>query len=68
MPSTDIPTAPATAAPATRPTEEPEPLKSLTMSWLSRGLTIRVLAYTVGGHVFAGFLYLLFAIGAHQGR
>ncbi len=29
-----------------------------------RGLVIRLFAYLVAGHVFAGFLYLLFTVGA----
>lgn len=41
-------------------------IPSLTEKWLSRGLVIRVLAYMVGAHVFAGFLFLLFAAGAHH--
>ncbi|MFC9428174.1 MULTISPECIES: DUF6126 family protein [unclassified Streptomyces] len=32
-----------------------------------RGLVIRLFAYLVAGHLFAGFLYLLFHVGA-QGR
>ncbi|NJQ15005.1 SHI family protein [Streptomyces bohaiensis] len=28
-----------------------------------RGLLIRLFLYLIGGHVFAGFLYLLFAVG-----
>ncbi|MFD7894775.1 DUF6126 family protein [Streptomyces sp. NPDC059743] len=31
-----------------------------------RGLVIRLFAYLVAGHLFAGFLYLLFHIGAQQ--
>jgi hypothetical protein len=56
------------AAEAPQPVQEPVRVKSLSAKWLSRNLTIRVLAYTAGAHVFAGFIYLLFAIGAHQGR
>ncbi|MEU3186629.1 DUF6126 family protein [Streptomyces sp. NPDC006923] len=29
-----------------------------------RGLVIRLFAYLVAGHLFAGFLYLLFELGA----
>ncbi|MFI5759227.1 DUF6126 family protein [Streptomyces sp. NPDC051569] len=29
-----------------------------------RGLVIRLFAYLVAGHLFAGFLYLLFHLGA----
>ncbi|MFD1832264.1 MULTISPECIES: DUF6126 family protein [Streptomyces] len=29
-----------------------------------RGLALRLFAYVVAGHVFAFFLYLLFALGA----
>ncbi|MEE1803012.1 DUF6126 family protein [Streptomyces sp. NPDC101062] len=32
-----------------------------------RGLVIRLFAYLVAGHIFAGFLYLLFHLGA-QGQ
>ncbi|MFJ1747955.1 DUF6126 family protein [Streptomyces sp. NPDC088116] len=32
-----------------------------------RGLVIRLFAYLVAGHLFAGFLYLLFTVGA-EGR
>lgn len=39
---------------------------SLTPKWMSRGLTLRVLAYLLGAHLFAAFLYLLFAVGAHR--
>ncbi len=48
------------------PGPEPEQARarSLNQSWISRGLVIRVVAYTVGAHVFAGFLYLLFTLGA----
>ncbi|MFE7123283.1 DUF6126 family protein [Streptomyces sp. NPDC057617] len=31
-----------------------------------RGLVIRLFAYLIAGHLFAGFLYLLFHIGAQQ--
>lgn len=31
-----------------------------------RGVTLRVLVYVVAGHLFAGFLYLLFYVGAHS--
>lgn len=34
---------------------------------LPRGLVIRLVAYLVAGHVFAGFLYLLFLVGS-QGK
>ncbi|MGA4797937.1 DUF6126 family protein [Streptomyces lavendulocolor] len=29
-----------------------------------RGLVVRLFAYLVAGHLFAAFLYLLFALGA----
>ncbi|WP_411072723.1 DUF6126 family protein [Streptomyces sp. cmx-4-25] len=29
-----------------------------------KGLVLRLFAYLVAGHLFAGFLYLLFAMGA----
>ncbi|QNP69067.1 small hydrophobic protein [Streptomyces roseirectus] len=31
-----------------------------------RGLWVRLLIYVVGGHLFAGFLWLLFELGAKQ--
>ncbi|MEV7684196.1 DUF6126 family protein [Streptomyces sp. NPDC056909] len=31
-----------------------------------RGLVIRLFAYLVAGHLFAGFLYLLFQLGGQQ--
>jgi hypothetical protein len=30
-----------------------------------RGLVIRLVAYLVAGHLFAGFLYLLFHVAQH---
>ncbi|MFE5733713.1 MULTISPECIES: DUF6126 family protein [unclassified Streptomyces] len=29
-----------------------------------KGLVLRLFAYLIAGHLFAGFLYLLFAMGA----
>ncbi|MFD7019243.1 DUF6126 family protein [Streptomyces sp. NPDC059161] len=29
-----------------------------------RGLVVRLFAYLIAGHIFAGFLYLLFTVGA----
>jgi hypothetical protein len=31
-----------------------------------RGLVIRLFAYLVAGHLFAGFLYLLFTVGGQN--
>lgn len=31
-----------------------------------RGLVIRLFAYLVAGHIIAGFLYLLFAVGMNN--
>jgi Family of unknown function (DUF6126) len=31
---------------------------------IPRGLAIRLFAYLVGAHAFAGFLYLLFKVGS----
>ncbi|MGW2014774.1 DUF6126 family protein [Streptomyces sp. NPDC001927] len=31
-----------------------------------KGLVLRLFAYLVAGHLFAGFLYLLFALGAQN--
>lgn len=33
---------------------------------MPRGLVIRLFAYLVAGHIVAGFLYLLFAVGMHN--
>lgn len=33
-----------------------------------RGVMLRVLVYVVVGHLFAGFLWLLFYVGAHSHR
>ncbi|MEU1346663.1 DUF6126 family protein [Streptomyces sp. NPDC005775] len=33
---------------------------------MPRGLVIRLFAYLVAGHIIAGFLYLLFAVGMHN--
>lgn len=30
-----------------------------------RGVILRVFVYVIAGHVFAGFLWLLFYVGAH---
>ncbi|WP_418960104.1 DUF6126 family protein [Streptomyces tritici] len=31
-----------------------------------KGLVLRLFAYLIAGHLFAGFLYLLFALGGQQ--
>lgn len=31
-----------------------------------KGLVLRLFAYLIAGHLFAGFLYLLFAMGGNQ--
>jgi hypothetical protein len=31
---------------------------------MPRGIWVRLFAYLIAGHVFAGFLYLLFEVGA----
>jgi hypothetical protein len=46
----------------------PGGLRALNPKWQSRGLVIRVVAYMAGAHLFAAFLFLLFAIGAHHGH
>ncbi len=48
------------------PEPEDQPIISLTQKWLSRGLTIRVVAYMAGAHVFAAFLFLLFEVGSRH--
>jgi hypothetical protein len=30
-----------------------------------RGVTLRVFVYVIAGHLFAGFLWLLFYVGSH---
>jgi hypothetical protein len=42
--------------------------RALNPQWQGRGLAIRVVAYMAGAHVFAAFLFLLFAIGSHHGH
>jgi hypothetical protein len=39
-----------------------------TEKYKERGVTLRVLVYVVAGHLLAGFLYLLFYVGAHAHR
>ncbi|MER5771259.1 DUF6126 family protein [Streptomyces sp. NPDC001985] len=41
----------------------PEKPKSSQESKFPRGAVIRLFAYLIAGHVFAGFLYLLFEMG-----
>ncbi|MFJ4918984.1 DUF6126 family protein [Streptomyces sp. NPDC088725] len=33
---------------------------------LPRGLVVRLFAYLVAGHLFAGFLYVLFLVGSRS--
>lgn len=40
-------------------------ITSLTEKWQRRGLAVRVGLYMFGAHLFAGFLFLLFAVGSH---
>lgn len=42
----------------------PEKSESRHETRFPRGLVIRLFAYLIAGHVFAGFLYLLFEVGA----
>jgi hypothetical protein len=44
--------------------EEKRSVRRLIEDKFPRGLVIRLFAYLVAGHLFAGFLYLLFALGA----
>lgn len=47
--------------PATEPAPVPEPVRK---EWtLPKPLVVRLFAYLVAGHLFAGFLYLLFTVG-----
>ncbi len=50
------------------PESDNRTITSLRPEWMSRGLVIRVLAYMVGAHLFAGFLFLLFEVGARHAR
>ncbi|MGW2792529.1 DUF6126 family protein [Streptomyces sp. NPDC001251] len=54
------------AAPAEEPAPAPAPSKSIeetAETKFPRGLVVRLFAYLVAGHIFAGFLYLLFEVG-----
>ncbi|MCX4722579.1 DUF6126 family protein [Streptomyces sp. NBC_01020] len=46
--------------------ESAHPEKSSEEKKFPRGLVIRLFAYLVAGHLFAGFLYLLFTLGGQQ--
>ncbi|WP_438290192.1 DUF6126 family protein [Streptomyces sp. HUAS TT7] len=48
--------APATAEPRKNIEETAE-------TKFPRGLVVRLFAYLIAGHIFAGFLYLLFEVG-----
>lgn len=50
------------------PESEEHPITSLTPKWLNRGVAIRVVAYMAGAHLFAAFLFLLFAVGTRNGH
>ncbi|CAM5620797.1 hypothetical protein GCM10010331_35230 [Streptomyces xanthochromogenes] len=48
------------------PAEAPAPRRSIeetAETKFPRGLVVRLFAYLVAGHIFAGFLYLLFEVG-----
>ncbi|MFI6349088.1 DUF6126 family protein [Streptomyces sp. NPDC050560] len=57
------------AAPAAAPQDgtPPEPRRKVVVEEkMPAALWVRVLIYVVGAHFFAGFLYLLFVLGAHN--
>ncbi|NJP48305.1 DUF6126 family protein [Actinacidiphila epipremni] len=37
-----------------------------TEKYKARGVALRVFVYVIAGHFFAGFLWLLFYLGAHS--
>ncbi|WP_327294176.1 MULTISPECIES: DUF6126 family protein [unclassified Streptomyces] len=45
---------------------ETNPVKANEEKKFPRGLVIRLVAYLVAGHLFAGFVYLLFTLGGRQ--
>ncbi|SEO79320.1 DUF6126 family protein [Actinacidiphila rubida] len=57
-----------------KPTSEPDGLAPGTPrdkgagseKYKERGVILRVFVYVIAGHVFAGFLWLLFYVGAHS--
>ncbi len=56
----------AQSAQSVQSNEQPRELLAHNTRWLSRGLWVRVLIYLAGSHLFAAFLYLLFAIGSRH--
>ncbi|WNI16797.1 DUF6126 family protein [Actinacidiphila sp. ITFR-21] len=67
-PSPAATTAPSPPAPAA--TTAPAPASANrgagSERYKERGVVLRVLIYVVAGHLFAGFLWLLFYLGAHS--
>ena len=59
MPDEPIPDPPGTAPPV------PRDKGAGSERYKERGVTLRVFVYVIAGHVFAGFLWLLFYVGAH---
>ncbi len=59
---------PETPSPEATPAQEPTPqaIRSLNHRWINRNLAIRLFLYLLGSHLFAAFLFLLFALGARH--
>jgi hypothetical protein len=62
MPDETPPHSPESVAPAPAP---PKDRGAGSEKYKERGVMLRVLVYVVAGHLFAGFLWLLFYVGAH---
>ncbi|MFJ1590431.1 DUF6126 family protein [Kitasatospora albolonga] len=37
-------------------------------SWKARGVALRVFVYVFATHLFAGFIWILFAVGGHADK
>jgi hypothetical protein len=46
---------------------EPQPARRDIEDKLPRGIWVRLLVYIFAGHLVAGFIYLLFTLGASRG-
>lgn len=65
---TSLGASPAAAAPAepAAPAPFPRDPGAGSEKYKERGVTLRVLVYVFGAHLFAGFIWLLFYVGAHS--
>ncbi|CAG7623299.1 DUF6126 family protein [Actinacidiphila bryophytorum] len=61
----DAPT-PAAQDPATQPEALPRDPGAGSEKYKARGVALRVVVYVIAGHFFAGFLWLLFYLGANS--